>query len=260
MKIRRFITKHFSKEKYYSFWSKVINVSLNCIGMGIGGNYAASGESYALDYLKSKVVKDNLVLFDCGANVGDYTKLLFKKFPDASIHCFEPLEITYNKLVENVKNKSAILNNLGISDKVGENVIHYNATNLVLSSLYDRQMDSSKSLNNVSTIKLTTIDEYCKQNGIDHIDFLKMDVEGSEYDALLGAANMLKCNKIKAIQIEFGGCNIDARVFFRDFWNLLSEQYHIYRLIPNGLIKIEKYEGMLEIFFISNYLFINKNI
>lgn len=70
---------------------------------------------------------------------------------------------------------------------------------------------------------------------------------------------MLKYSKIKAIQIEFGGCQIDARVFFRDYWNLLNEQYYVYRIVSNGLIEIRKYEEILEIYITCNYLFTNKN-
>lgn len=87
-----------------------------------------------------------------------------------------------------------------------------------------------------------------------------MDIEGAEYNALLGASNMLKDSKIKAIQIEFGGCCIDAKLFFRDYWNMLSKQYYVYRIIPGGLIRIEKYEEKLEIFLTCNYLFVNKNL
>lgn len=37
---------------------------------------------------------------------------------------------------------------------------------------------------------MTTIDDFCKSNGI-LPDFIKMDIEGSELDALKGAKNIL---------------------------------------------------------------------
>lgn len=259
--IKSIVVKNFSKEKYYSFWLKLLNLSLNCIGFGIGGGVDKSGEIEALEYLKNNIMGDKPILFDCGANVGEYTNELLKKFPNANIHSFEPLKITYNKLFNNVKSKSAKLNNIGLSNKIGKEIIHYNENDLGLTSLFERKLDySSHSLSDVTTVDLTTIDEYCSQNNIDVIDFLKMDIEGAEYNALLGASNMLKDSKIKAIQIEFGGCCIDAKLFFRDYWNMLSKQYYVYRIIPGGLIRIEKYEEKLEIFLTCNYLFVNKNL
>lgn len=259
--VRNIFIKFFSKKQMYTFWRKVLEVSLNCIGIGIGDAVATSGEKETLEYLKRNVIGDKPVLFDCGANIGDYTNELVKMFPNASIHSFEPLDITFNKLVKNVKSKSVKLNKIGLSNKICVETIHYNENQLGLSSLFDRQLDYySLSLPSIESINLTTLDEYCKQNNINTIDLLKMDIEGGEYNALLGATNMLNNSQIKVIQIEFGGCCLDARVFFRDYWNLLNEQYYVYRIISNGLIRIEKYEEILEIFLNCNYLFVNKTI
>jgi hypothetical protein len=69
---------------------------------------------------------------------------------------------------------------------------------------------------------------------------------------------MLKGNKIKFIQFEFGGTDIDARVFFRDFYFLLSPKYNIYRILKNGLYPIKVYKESEEIFITTNYLAILK--
>lgn len=259
--IRTLFSKFFCIKQMYPFWRIISEISLNCMGLGTGDIVAESGEKNVIAYLKKNILDDNIVLFDCGANIGDYTNELVEMFPDASIHSFEPLDITYNILVKNVKSKSVKLNKIGLSNRTGDDAIYYNENNLGLTSLFDRQLDyHSLSLPSSNTIKLITIDEYCKLNNINNIDFLKMDIEGGEYNALLGATNMLKNSKIKVIQIEFGGCQIDARVFFRDYWNLLNEQYYVYRIVSNGLIKIKKYEEILEIYLTCNYLFINKSL
>ncbi len=202
------------------------------------------------------------VLFDVGANVGNYTKLLTQSFPNAFIHCFEPLNTTYTRLVKNTDNSNCLLNNFGLSDIEGEKLIYYNDSSeelLGLSSLYQRQLGHmNMTLSQSEIIKLSTIDKYCNQNNITSIDFLKLDVEGSEYEVLLGATEMIKKNNIKAIQIEFGGADIDARLFFRDFWDMLNEKYYVYRILQDNLLRIEEYNEGLEIFSTTNYLFINK--
>ncbi len=66
-------------------------------------------------------------------------------------------------------------------------------------------------------VKLSTLDSYCKNKNITQIDFLKMDIEGNEYKALLGACEMIENGAINSIQIEFGGCNVDSRTYFKDY-------------------------------------------
>lgn len=49
--------------------------------------------------------------------------------------------------------------------------------------------------------KSLTIDDYCIQNGIEKIDFLKVDVEGAEQDLLEGARKMINGKRIEKICI-----------------------------------------------------------
>ena len=49
---------------------------------------------------------------------------------------------------------------------------------------------------------MSTLDEYALSKGIQHIDILKMDVQGSELNVLKGAENLLKSNKIDIIYSE----------------------------------------------------------
>lgn len=69
---------------------------------------------------------------------------------------------------------------------------------------------------------------------------------------------MINQDKIGAIQIEFGGCNIDLRTFFGDFWFQLHEKNYVYRIARKGLFPISNYEERLEIFSCVNYLFVHK--
>jgi hypothetical protein len=108
-------------------------------------------------------------------------------------------------------------------------------------------------LNHREEIQINTIDNFCEENNLTQIDFLKLDIEGNEYRALEGALKMLKGNKIKYIQFEFGGTDIDAKVFFRDFYTLLSPQYQIFRILKNGLYPISEYQEIDEVFVTTNY-------
>jgi hypothetical protein len=69
---------------------------------------------------------------------------------------------------------------------------------------------------------------------------------------------MIEEGKIQFIQFEFDEPNITNRIFFKDFWDLLSKKYDIYHSLYNGLVKIEKYHYSLENFSCMNYLAIKK--
>ncbi|MCR5773717.1 MAG: FkbM family methyltransferase [Lachnospiraceae bacterium] len=262
--IKRFawdlLIRHYGNIEHYSFWEKLHKASLYHMGFGSDCSIGSSGEEIAFDHLKQNVFGDSPVLFDVGANTGEYTYALIRHFPDSSIHCFEPLAVSFDALKKNVTGGNVTFNNIGFSDRSGEAVIYYDDTEnrlLRMASLYDRQLDYfGLSLSKTETVRLSTVDEYAKSHNISSIDLLKLDVEGAEYPVLQGAAGMIGKSAIKAIQVEFGGADIDSRTYFRDFWNLLSDRYKVYRILKDGLYRIEQYSESIEIFVFSNYLFI----
>ena len=69
---------------------------------------------------------------------------------------------------------------------------------------------------------------------------------------------MINDKRIDAIQFEFGGCNIDSRTFFQDFFYLLKDHYKIYRVLKDGLLEMPIYKETYEIFITINYLAIKK--
>lgn len=246
--------------KYQIFWEKVFNMSLRCMNIGKGGDVNTSGEYIALEYVKKRIFRsESPVLFDVGANVGSYTRELSKLCKKGQVHSFEPGCETYKALCDNIKLKNVKLNNIGLSDVCSEVTLYYDNAKSGLASLYKRQLDHfGTDFSKYETVKVDTIDHYCEENKISFIDFLKLDIEGNELKALIGANNMLSNDRVGAIQIEFGGCNIDSRVFFRDFWNLLHEKYLVYRITGGGLFPVTNYAEMLEIFSCTNYLFVHK--
>ena len=62
----------------------------------------------------------------------------------------------------------------------------------------------------VEEVQSTTVDEYCQKNGIEHIDLLKVDVEGMEYQVLQGARRMMVGKMIGCCVFEFGQTTFDA--------------------------------------------------
>ena len=88
------------------------------------------------------------------------------------------------------------------------------------------------------------------------ISLCKLDIEGHELSVLNSMKKIFY--KFNVIQFEFGGCNIDTRTYFKDYWLTLKDNFLIYRICPNGLLLIQEYSEIEERFNLTNYLAINK--
>ena len=234
-------------------------MAIKGMNYGRGGDFRTSGELFALGYIKNKLAgREEIVLFDVGANVGHYSLELSKLFANNTtrIYSFEPSKPVYEKMLANIKGvKEIIPNNLGFSDTAATTKLFTNTNLAGLASLYQRRLDHfGITMNESEEIELTTIDNFCSNHKIDNIDFLKLDVEGHEWKVLLGASKKLSEKKINFIQFEFGGCNIDSRTYFQDFYYLLKDDFDIYRIVEDGLFPISIYKEEYEIFTTINYL------
>jgi hypothetical protein len=91
---------------------------------------------------------------------------------------------------------------------------------------------------------------------------LKIDTEGHELDVLNGALNMIKNKKTQIVTFEFGGCNIDSRTYFQDFYYFFkdNDMKNMFRITPSGyLAPIIKYKEIYEQFRTTNFLVVLKN-
>lgn len=81
-------------------------------------------------------------------------------------------------------------------------------------------------------VKATTLDTFCEAEGVSHIDFLKIDVEGFEVDVLRGATRML--NHCRFVQFEYGGTYLDAGTLLANVYAMLAG-WRICLIEPDGL-------------------------
>ena len=248
--------KSLDTQEFYKLLHKRTLAAMN---YGNGDDVATSGEMIAIDYIAKKMGNnpDKYIIFDIGANIGKYTQILCDRFGKlAEIHTFEPSVETFSALKDNIGEKhNVVLNNIGLSDKVCTLPLFSDSKTSGLTSVYDRRLDHFNiQIQPIGEASFDTLDRYCEHANIQHIHFMKMDVEGHEISVLKGAKKMLEENSIDYIQFEFGGCNIDSRTFFQDFWYILHDKYHIYRILQNGLYEITNYSEELEVFICSNFL------
>lgn len=214
----------------------------------------SSGEILAARYVASKGAN---VVFDVGAHVGNWLKACRTEFSgDTIFHCFEPQKTAFESLRKNFEEvPHAILNNLAISSTTGSAEMHSWVDGGSGASLVKRDLAHLKEERDaVEVVQTIKLNEYCKGNGINTIDFLKLDVEGWEFNIVESALDMIREGRVRFIQIEYGHCNVDTRTFLKDFYRLLRIQYDFYRIHPRGLYLCNDYKEDYECFRLTNYL------
>lgn len=257
----------FARPTLYKVNLHIYKLALRSLGVlnSEGGN--ATGEDYFLNRLNKSLTIETV--FDVGANDGGYAMTLRNNFPKASIYAFEPHPKTFLRL-ELVASKNAIFAyQLGIGESTTTSKLWDFADDArlkstqptsTLASVYknvieDHHKQKAQSFN----INLISLDEFTKKENIQTIDFLKIDTEGNEYKALLGAKQLIKNGRISVIQFEFNEMNVYSRIFFKNFIDLLP-QYEFFRLLPKGMIKLGAYRPLEhEIFAFQNIVAILKD-
>ncbi len=219
------------------------------------GAASTDAEVAAIAFLLDRKGISSCRAFDVGANVGDWTQSFIQKFPQSKVVAFEPGAAAFEALVGRFKNLANVeCENLGLSDKNGEVTLFSDADISGLSSLHKRRLDHfAITFDKTELIRVVTLDSWIssrEEGGVPLI--LKLDVEGHELSALLGATETLK--EIELVQFEFGGGNIDSHTYFQDFWYLFADlNFELYRLSPRGPVKMTEYSEMCEVFRPTNY-------
>src|ERR1043166_497925 len=251
-------------------WSRLHTISIFGMNYGGGGLIESSGETWVLREVVAKRCEEiaRPIIFDVGANIGDYSLTLKRFVPAAMIYAFEPAKSVFQQLTATIAAAQAEDQikpcNFGFSDS--ERTVEFFSYTVegneasVLSSIDQRLPTQALDVQTQGSekVEVRTIDRFCEAEGIARIDFLKIDVEGHELPVLHGAERMLAEGAIAMIQFEFGPANIYSRTYFYDFWSLLSGAYDIYRIVPQGLAPISYYGEHHEIFLTTNYLALKK--
>jgi FkbM family methyltransferase len=152
---------------------------------------------------------DEICIFDIGAHEGESTRTYSCLFPNSKIFAFEPYLGSFKEL-KKFKSKKIKVFNLGLSSskKIKKIFVNKNtSTNSVMR--FEQEADkiwggrgNLKSLTEVKC-KFINLDQFLFEKKIDKIDFLKIDVQGYEFEILKGAKKTLMEKKIKMLEIEF---------------------------------------------------------
>jgi len=228
----------------------------------LGKGYGSATIRREVKSVISRLTTVPLLAIDVGGNVGLYSKELRSKFPDLEIHIFEPSILNVAKLQSDFQSDKKIhINSVGLSDRNSEANLYSDVSGSGMGSLVNRRLDHFKiKFSSVEKIKTIRFDGYWEKSLAGRvIDIVKLDIEGVELEALMGFG--LALLKTKVVQFEFGGCNLDTRTNFQDFYYFFNTLlFKLYRVTPLGLQPIEKYQELDEVFITTNFLAVNSRI
>ena len=145
-------------------------------------------EPWTLKYAKTILTNIvNPITFDVGANVGLISIPLSVNYKKGKVYSFEALPQCATVLKNNMKRNN--IDNMTVIDKAVSSSAGNLKLNLSPNQLGSTNVSQLPSENNTSSaiIEAITLDDFVKLNKIDHIDLLKIDVEGWEEHVLIGA-------------------------------------------------------------------------
>lgn len=191
------------------------------------------------------------VVFDIGANVGDWSRMVRDVNPNALLYCFEISQKTFKELSEGDWIDDRVhLYDFGLSDKDEKIKIKSFANNKLTSAVNFPHSDPFEWVD--AQVKIG--DSFVRQIGIEKIDFMKIDVEGLEPAVLRGFSDMLSRKAVSVIQFEYGKANIYTGDLLKDIYDQLTLcGYKIGKLYPYG-VEIKDYSPEDEDFFGPNYV------
>lgn len=143
-------------------------------------------------------------IFDVGANIGENALAYAKRFPSATIFAFEPVDETFSRLQQNLREHRQILPvHCALGDFNGRSRCNLHAdsrNNTLIGGLKD-VFHSNPSGD--QEVRVSTLDTYFTEQGIESVDLLKIDTEGFDLAVLRGASETLRRKQIKFIYFEF---------------------------------------------------------
>ena len=251
-KIKRYVLRLFANTFFQPLFEILHYISLKGMNYGSANSPKYSGELALLKMLRNEL-PNNPIIFDVGANNGQYLGFLLKLLETKNpiIHSFEPDPVSFNKLYKKYgANKNIYLNNFALGEKEMDTKLYISSDGGVDASLINVKNKNSKNIE----IQLKTLDQYCINNNINKIHFLKIDVEGYEINVLQGGLKLITNNSIERIQLEHGSINsIIAGASLYKLSKLLPK-HNLFHIKQNGIYKLI-YKPRNEIFYNSNYYF-----
>lgn len=155
----------------------------------------------------------NPVILDAGAYTGSEITLMKRFWPKCTVHAFEPVPELFEQLKNNVKKYSNVYTyKFGIDATSGPKTFYLSnqpgESKVSMSSSLREPKDHLKhdietQFNKKMTINCLNLDEWAKNNNVNKIDMLWLDMQGVELEVMKSAPEIMKTVKVVYTEVEF---------------------------------------------------------
>ncbi|MBB5690821.1 FkbM family methyltransferase [Roseomonas alkaliterrae] len=174
-------------------------------------------------------------IFDIGANVGQTHAQARFVYPKATIHSFEPVTATFEKLAEALAPyPHSFAHRLAFAARPGRALMQARPGGVM-----NRILDAPPANKAIPTeeVEVVTGETFCARHSIAEIGILKVDTEGHDLDVLVGFRDMLAARRIAYVEVE---CGISPRnlmhvPFARIADFMFAMGYGLFGLYPGGV-------------------------
>ena len=184
-----------------------------------------------------RVLSINSNCIDIGCHKGEILELILRYAPEGNHYAFEPIPYLFNQLEKKYKNK-ALIYPYALSDKAGKSSFQFVKNAPAYSGIKKRKYDITKPDVEEIKVEIRTLDEIIPKNT--KIDFIKIDVEGGEYNVLKGAKNLLK-SSFPVVVFE---CGLGASDYYgmnpTDLYKYITEEIGLNISLLKSYIKGKK--------------------
>ncbi|OQB73292.1 MAG: hypothetical protein BWX89_01026 [candidate division TA06 bacterium ADurb.Bin131] len=203
------------------FWDPKNTLSL--LGMPLRGNYEPD-----CTFLVERLIKNGDTVFDIGGNFGWYTCYFAKYVGDnGKVYTFEPtdtvMELEKNVLLNGYSDR-VVINRAACGNEEGFTKLFVpSKLGTAFASLRPHPYEDNQRFYQIE-VPIRKLDDYCKLNHVEKIDFIKLDIEGGELLALKGAEKVLReISPIILLEIQqyhtklFGYMPVDLLYYLEGF-------------------------------------------
>jgi FkbM family methyltransferase len=187
-----------------------------------------NGERWLLSRLRAP-----RVLIDVGFHRGEWSREVIERFPAALIYAFDPWPRARRFFEECAFDGDVEFFDLALSNAEGS--FRFYDYDDACNSLALRDLESSP-LKRAYDVNVTTLDNWCSRRDVDHVDLLKIDVEGYDLAVLEGARRLLDAQAIDVFVFEYASGWVGSRRFLGEADRYVNERgYSLYKLFPTFL-------------------------
>lgn len=190
--------------------------------------------------LLQKMLPENPIILEAGAQFGEDTSWMSQLWSRGTIYAFEPSPVSFMELEKVAAQSHNIIPiPLALSDKKGSFSFYLagGASSLLKPQDHFNTDYFHSDLDHPITVQTITLDEWAEKNNVDTIDFMWLDMEGNELNALKGSLSLLK--KVKLIYTEVNlqrfwhGCVMYEEIKawlaeqgFMEIWQYIVPDWH----------------------------------